>query len=79
MPDQLLQQLADGVLIGLVYSLVAIGLTLIWGVMNIVNFAHGDFLMLGHVHARSGSSPCSASIPSFRFPYVFLACSCSAC
>jgi branched-chain amino acid transport system permease protein len=47
MPDQLLQQLADGLLIGLVYSLVAIGLTLIWGVMNIVNFAHGEFLMLG--------------------------------
>jgi branched-chain amino acid transport system permease protein len=47
MPEQLLQQLADGLLIGLMYSLVAIGLTLIWGVMNIVNFAHGDFLMLG--------------------------------
>jgi branched-chain amino acid transport system permease protein len=47
MTDQLLQQLADGLLIGLMYSLVAIGLTLIWGVMNIVNFAHGEFLMLG--------------------------------
>ena len=47
MPDQVLQQLADGLLIGLMDSLVAIGLTLIWGVMNIVNFAHGDFLMLG--------------------------------
>ncbi len=42
----MLQQLANGVLIGCVYSLIAIGLTLIWGVMNIVNFAHGDFLML---------------------------------
>src|ERR1700690_352198 len=47
MTDQVLQQIADGLLIGLMYSLVAIGLTLIWGVMNIVNFAHGDFLMLG--------------------------------
>jgi len=47
MPDQLLQQIADGLLIGLMYSLVAIGLTLIWSVMNIVNFAHGEFLMLG--------------------------------
>jgi len=46
MTEQLLQQLVNGLLIGCVYSLIAIGLTLIWGVMNIVNFAHGDFLML---------------------------------
>ena len=43
----LVQQLVDGVLIGLVYSLLAIGLTLIWGVMNVLNFAHGEFLMIG--------------------------------
>ncbi|HEY8710651.1 MAG TPA: branched-chain amino acid ABC transporter permease [Burkholderiaceae bacterium] len=43
----LLQTLASGVLIGLIYSLVAIGLTMIFGVMNIVNFAHGEFMMLG--------------------------------
>jgi branched-chain amino acid transport system permease protein len=43
----LLQTLASGVLIGLVYALVAIGLTMIFGVMNIVNFAHGEFMMLG--------------------------------
>jgi branched-chain amino acid transport system permease protein len=46
MSAQLVQQLVNGLLIGCVYSLIAIGLTLIWGVMNIVNFAHGDFLML---------------------------------
>jgi branched-chain amino acid transport system permease protein len=47
MADQLMQQIVNSLLIGSVYSLVAIGLTLIWGVMNIINFAHGDFLMLG--------------------------------
>lgn len=45
--EQLLQQLVNGILIGLVYSLLAIGLTLIWGVMNVLNFAHGEFLMIG--------------------------------
>lgn len=47
MTEQLLQQIVNGLLIGFMYSLIAIGLTLIWGVMNIVNFAHGDFLMIG--------------------------------
>jgi branched-chain amino acid transport system permease protein len=47
MADQLLQQIVNSLLIGSVYALVAIGLTLIWGVMNVLNFAHGDFLMVG--------------------------------
>jgi branched-chain amino acid transport system permease protein len=53
---QVAQQLVNGLLIGCVYSLIAIGLTMIWGVMNIVNFAHGDFLMLGMFTAFWGYS-----------------------
>ena len=40
------QVLVDGIIVGLVYALVAMGLSLIYGVMNIVNFAYGEFLML---------------------------------
>ncbi len=40
------QLLVGGVLTGLVFALVAVGLTLVYGVMDVVNFAHGEFLML---------------------------------
>ncbi|MDR7433999.1 MAG: branched-chain amino acid ABC transporter permease [Armatimonadota bacterium] len=46
-PEILLQALVNGILMGGVYSLVSIGLTLIFGVVRIVNFAHGEFLMVG--------------------------------
>lgn len=44
-----LQSLVNGILIGGVYTLIAVGLTLIFGIMNVVNFAHGEFVMLGMV------------------------------
>src|SRR5262250_2216673 len=42
-----IQVIAGGLLLGAVYALFSSGLTLIWGMMNVVNFAHGDFVMLG--------------------------------
>jgi len=42
----LLQVLASGLLMGLIYALIAVGLSLIFGLMDVVNFAHGEFLML---------------------------------
>ena len=41
------QMVASGLMLGFVYALVAVGLSLIWGVMDIINFAYGEFLMLG--------------------------------
>lgn len=43
---ELAQAVASGLLIGSIYALLAVGLALIWGVMDLVNFAHGHFLMV---------------------------------
>jgi branched-chain amino acid transport system permease protein len=43
----LLQIIVGGLLLGAVYALFSAGLTLIWGMMNVINFAHGEFVMIG--------------------------------
>lgn len=42
-----LQQLVNGVSIGLMYSLIAIGFSMVYGILKIVNFAHGSIFMVG--------------------------------
>ncbi len=45
--EQFAQQIANGLVLGGIYSLAALGLTLIYGIMDIVNIAHGELFMLG--------------------------------
>ena len=47
MLDQLIASLVDGLLIGFVYGVAAMGLTLIWGVVRVINLAHGAIIALG--------------------------------
>jgi branched-chain amino acid transport system permease protein len=44
--DIFAQVIIDGLLTGMLYALVAAGLSLIWGVMDVIHFAHGEFLMV---------------------------------
>jgi branched-chain amino acid transport system permease protein len=44
---ELAQATVNGLQMGFLYALVAVGLTIIWGLMEMINFAHGEFLMLG--------------------------------
>jgi len=45
--DAILRSLIDGLLLGFVYGIAAMGLTLIWGVMNVINLSHGSLIALG--------------------------------
>ena len=47
MGDFLIASLADGLLLGFVYGIAAMGLSLIWGVMDVINLAHGPVIALG--------------------------------
>ncbi|MFZ2488162.1 MAG: branched-chain amino acid ABC transporter permease [Anaerolineae bacterium] len=68
MLETLLASLADGLLIGVVYGIAAMGLTLIFGVMNVINLAHGPIIALGMfgvylLFSSLGLNPYVALIP----------------
>jgi branched-subunit amino acid ABC-type transport system permease component len=48
----ILASIIDGVLVGLVYGLAAMGLTLIWGVMDVINLTHGTMIVAGMFACR---------------------------
>lgn len=49
--ETLLQQLINGLTIGSVYALVALGYTMVYGILGLINFAHGDLVMVGALSA----------------------------
>ena len=76
----LLQVLLEGTFTGMIIALIAMGVSLIWGVMYIVNFAHGEILMLGmfisyYFSVKSGLDPLIclpiAAVVMYCFGIVF--------
>jgi branched-chain amino acid transport system permease protein len=45
--DILLQQIVNGLVLGSIYALIALGYTMVYGILGIINFAHGEVLMVG--------------------------------
>ncbi len=45
--DSMLQQLVNGLILGSVYALIALGYTMVYGIIKLINFAHGDLYMMG--------------------------------
>jgi len=65
----LIQVLASGLLMGLIYALIAVGLSLIFGLMDVVNFAHGEFLMIA-MYATFGLVLVTTLDPIVVAPFV---------
>jgi len=66
--DVLVQLIINGILLGSLYAIISVGLTLIFGIVRVVNFAHGEFLMVGMyaaylLSANFGLHPYLSAIP----------------
>ena len=51
--DTFIQQTINGLVLGSMYSLIALGYTMVYGILNLINFAHGDVLTVGALTALS--------------------------
>ena len=69
--DTFVQQLINGLTIGAIYALIALGYTMVYGILRLINFAHGDVYMLGAfvgfytahaMHAGDSPSPAKAAV-----------------
>lgn len=62
--DLLLPQLVNGLTLGVIYALIAVGYTMVYGVIELINFAHGEVYMLGAFF-------CVTFITAFGMPFYF--------
>jgi branched-chain amino acid transport system permease protein len=70
-----IQSIVDGVMMGAIYALITLGLALVFGVMNVVNFAHGDFVMVSMYAAfwvATFLAWDAVATPLITFPLLFL-------
>ena len=67
-----LQQLVNGVTLGMIYGLIAVGYTMVYGIIGMINFAHGDVFMVGaFIGLIRASSPSSSARGSADTPRLF--------
>ena len=59
--DVFLQQIVNGLVLGSIYALVALGYTMVYGILGLINFAHGDICMVGALTALAVTQALAAS------------------
>ncbi|WP_416414234.1 branched-chain amino acid ABC transporter permease [Pantoea sp. App145] len=70
--DTFIQQLINGLMLGSIYGLVALGYTMVYGILRIINFAHGDVLMVGALTTLSGMKVLTQHFPALNVLVVLL-------
>lgn len=70
--ETFIQQVINGLVLGSLYSLIALGYTMVYGILNLINFAHGDVLMVGAMTALSVIIGLSGLYPGMP-PWMLLA------
>ncbi|MGV3653167.1 MAG: branched-chain amino acid ABC transporter permease [Noviherbaspirillum sp.] len=60
-----IQQVINGLVLGSMYALVALGYTMVYGVLNLINFAHGDVLMIGAMSGLTILNLLNAAVPEW--------------
>jgi branched-chain amino acid transport system permease protein len=68
-----LQQILNGLQLGAIYALIALGYTLVYGVIRLINFAHGDFMMVGAYAAYGACFLLAAPAGAAGLALLFLA------
>jgi branched-chain amino acid transport system permease protein len=78
--DTFIQQVINGLVLGSVYALVALGYTMVYGIVNLINFAHGEVLMVGALTSWTVTQLLAdAGMPGWLLLLVSLACAIVAC
>ena len=67
-----IQQLVNGLVLGSMYALVALGYTMVYGIVNLINFAHGDVMMVGAMTSYSVFRFLHAVTPGMPWPLVLV-------
>ncbi len=72
--DIFVQQLINGLVLGSVYAIIALGYTMVYGILGIINFAHGDVLMIGAMVALSAINVLHTHFPGLgNIPTLIIA------
>jgi branched-chain amino acid transport system permease protein len=61
--DTFIQQIFNGLTLGSIYALVALGYTMVYGILGLINFAHGDVVMIGAMVAMTVTKPLIGVLP----------------